>query len=34
MEDPHIRAEFEAHIGRSGAKSRMDPSLYEAPDGA
>ncbi len=34
MEDPHVRAEFEAHIGRNGAKSRMDPALYEKPEGA
>ncbi|POF34497.1 cupin domain-containing protein [Roseibium marinum] len=31
MEDPHIRSEFEEHIGRTGAKSRMDPVLYDKP---
>jgi quercetin dioxygenase-like cupin family protein len=28
-EDPYIRKEFEATVAKNGAKSRMDPELYE-----
>ena len=31
MEDPRLRAEFEAHIAENGGTSRMDPALYEKP---
>lgn len=29
-EDPYIRKEFEATLAKNGAKSRMDPEMYEA----
>jgi hypothetical protein len=28
-EDPYIRKEFEETLRKNGAKSRMDPELYE-----
>ncbi len=31
MEDPHLRAEFEADIARNGATSRMEDSRYAKP---
>ena len=31
MEDPKLRAEFEALIEKNGGRSRMDPTLYERP---
>ncbi|MBT8476489.1 MAG: cupin, partial [Alphaproteobacteria bacterium] len=31
MEDPKLRAEFEAHIAANGGATRMDPALYEKP---
>ncbi len=33
MEDPYLREEFEGCIALNQGKSRMDPSLYEKPDG-
>ncbi len=32
MEDPKLRAEFEAHIASNGGSTRMDPSLYDKPE--
>ena len=29
MEDPYIRAEYEAHLAREGVPSRMDPEWYK-----
>ena len=31
MEDPHIRREYEEILKKDGAKSEMDPALYETP---
>jgi hypothetical protein len=28
-EDPYIRKEFEETLAKNGAKSRMDPEIYE-----
>jgi hypothetical protein len=33
MEDERLRREFEELIGKSGGKSRMDPALYQRPEG-
>ena len=33
MEDPHLRQEYEADLKASGIHSRMDPKLYEKPEG-
>jgi oxalate decarboxylase/phosphoglucose isomerase-like protein (cupin superfamily) len=33
LEDPHLRAEFEATIIANGGKSRMEASRYEKPEG-
>ena len=33
MEDPHLRAEYEADLKANGIASRMDPKLYEKPEG-
>ena len=33
MEDPRLRAEFEALIAAGGGRSRMDPALYVRPEG-
>jgi hypothetical protein len=30
-EDPFLRREFEATLGRAGLIARMDPKLYEPP---
>jgi len=32
MEDPHIRSEYEACLIADGAKSAMEPKLYETPE--
>ena len=34
MEDPHLRQEYEADLRANGIASRMDPKLYEKPEGA
>ena len=34
MEDPHLRREYEADLSANGINSRMDPKLYERPEGA
>ncbi len=33
MEDPHLRQEYEADLKANGIASRMDPKLYEKPEG-
>ena len=33
MEDPHLRAEYEADLKANGIASRMDPALYVRPEG-
>jgi len=30
MEDPYLRKEYEAYLAEVGAKSQMEPELYES----
>ncbi len=34
MEDPYLRKEFEETLAKEGAKSRMEPELYQTPKAA
>ena len=31
MEDPYIRAEYDATLRKNGVSNRMDPKWYEKP---